>query len=119
MSILNKIKYELLILLLLTISIFFSFAADFWFYNYFLDINKSFNGVFLKEFFIGITKLGSSSWYFSISFIGFIVFYFNNKLLIIKFKKSNKIVNFFISSFFLYFNSWNYYSNCKTYYRKT
>ena len=100
MSVLNKTKYELLILLLLTISIFFSFDADFWFYRYFLDISKSFNGVFLKEFFIDITKLGSSSWYFAISFIGFIVFYLNNKLQIIKFKKSNKIVNFFISSFF-------------------
>ncbi|MDC3021834.1 phosphatase PAP2 family protein [Pelagibacteraceae bacterium] len=100
MSILNKIKYELLILLLLTVSIFFSFDTDFWFYSYFLDINKSFNGVFLKEFFIDITKLGSSSWYFAISFIGFIVFYLNNKLQIIKFKKSNKLVNFFIASFF-------------------
>ncbi len=100
MSTLNKTKYELLILFLLTISIFFSFDADFWFYIYFLDISKSFNGVFLKEFFIDITKLGSSSWYFAISFIGFIVFYLNNKLQIIKFKKSNKIVNFFISSFF-------------------
>jgi len=100
MSALNKTKYELLILFLLTISIFFSFDADFWFYSYFLDISKSFNGVFLKEFFIDITKLGSSSWYFAISFIGFIVFYLNNKLQIIKSKKSNKIVNFFISSFF-------------------
>ena len=100
MSILNKIKYELLILLLLTVSIFFSFDTDVWFYSYFLDIDKNFNGVFLKEFFINITKLGSSSWYFSISFIGFIVFYLNNKLQIIKFKKSNKLVNFFISSFF-------------------
>ena len=100
MSILNKTKYELLILLLLTISIFFSFDIDFLFYIYFLDINKSFNGVFLKEFFIGITKLGSSSWYFAISFIGFIVFYLNDKFQIIKFKKSDKIVSFFISSFF-------------------
>ena len=59
MSILNKIKYELLILLSLTVSIFFSFDTDFWFYSYFLDINKSFKNIFLKEFFVNITKLGS------------------------------------------------------------
>ncbi len=100
MSVLNKTKYELLILLFLIISIFFSFDVDFWFYSYSLDINKSFNGVFLKEFFIEITKLGSSSWYFVVSFIGFIVFHLNNKLQLIKFKKSNKIVSFFILSFF-------------------
>ena len=100
MSILNKVKYELLILILLTISIFFSFNVDLWFYSYFHDINKNFTGFFLKEFFISITKLGSSSWYFAISFIGFVFFYLNNKLQIIKFKKSNNIVNFFISSFF-------------------
>ncbi len=100
MSVLNKTKYELLVFLLLIITIFFSFDVDFWLYNYFLGINKSFNGVFLKEFYTDITKLGSSSWYFVISFIGFIVSYLNNKLQIIKFKKSDKMFSFFILSFF-------------------
>ncbi len=99
MSIFKSIKFELLILVLVTLSIFVSFNLDLWFYTNLLNLNQLSNGVFLKEFFSEITKLGSSSWYFSISIIGFVVFYINSKLQIIRVKSTNSLSNFFISSF--------------------
>mgnify|MGYP001401120223 FL=1 len=99
MSIFKSIKFELLILVLVTLSIFVSFNLDLWFYTNLLNLNQLSNGVFLKEFFSEITKLGSSSWYFSISIIGFVVFYINSKLQVIKAKSTNNLSNFFISSF--------------------
>ena len=100
MSIFNNIKFELLILLLITLSIFISFSSDLWFYTYFKNLTHNVNGVFLKEFFIDITKLGASSLYFAISLIGFSILYFNNKFQIIKTKAKDKLTNFFICSFF-------------------
>ncbi len=99
MSIIKSIKFELLILALITLSIFTSFNLDLFFYSYFINLNEWVNGIFLKEFFSEITKLGSSSWYFSITIIGFVIFYINNKLQIIKTKSAKNIYNFFISSF--------------------
>ena len=99
MSIFKSIKFELLILVLTTLSIFASFNIDLFFYSYFINLSEWVNGVFLKEFFSEITKLGSSSWYFSITIIGFVIFYVNNKLQIIKTKSVKNLSNFFISSF--------------------
>ena len=61
MSIFKSIKFELLILVLITLSIFASFNLDLFFYSYFTNLSDWANGVFLKEFFSEITKLGSSS----------------------------------------------------------
>ena len=99
MSIFKSIRFELLVLILITLSIFVSFNLDLWFYTNLLNLNQLSDGVFLKEFFSEITKLGSSSWYFSISIIGFVVFYINSKLQVIKAKSTNNLSNFFISSF--------------------
>ena len=99
MSIFKSIKFELLILVLITLSIFVSFNLDLWFYTNLLNLNQLSGGFFLKEFFSEITKLGSSSWYFSITIIGFVIFYINNKLQIIKTKSVKNLSNFFISSF--------------------
>ena len=98
MSILNGIKFQLLALLVITFSIFISYGIDIWFYNYFQNIDDSDNGLFLKEFFIDVTQLGRSSWYFAISIVGFIFFYFIKKSHITK-KIEEKVINFFISSF--------------------
>ena len=54
MSIFNSIKFELLILALITLSIFISFSSDLWFYSYFININEKVGNVFLKEFFTEI-----------------------------------------------------------------
>ena len=97
MSIFKSIKFELLILVLITLSIFASFNLDLFFYSYFINLSDWANGVFLKEFFSEITKLGSSSWYFSILIMGFVVFYINSKLRAIKDKSTNNLSSFFIS----------------------
>ena len=100
MSIFNSIKFELLIFVLVTLSVFVSFGSDLWFYNYFLNIDEKVSGVFLKEFFKEITRLGSSSWYFIITVMGFVIFYMINKLQIIKNKTTYDLSNFFITSFY-------------------
>ena len=100
MSLFKNIRVELLVLLIISLNVFISFNLDLGLYNYFKDFNKSINGVYLKEFFEDITRLGSSSWYFAISIIGLGVVYLNNKLGFVKIDKQKKISNFFISSFF-------------------
>ncbi len=100
MSPFKNIRIELLALLIISLNVFISFNLDLGLYNYFKDFNKSLNSVYLKEFFVDITRLGSSSWYFAISVIGFGVVYLNNRLEFIKIKKQKKISNFFVSSFF-------------------
>ena len=100
MILFKNIRVELLVLLIITSNVFISFNLDLGLYNYFKDFNKSLNGIYLKEFFVDITRLGSSSWYFVISIIGFGVVYLNNRLGFIKTEKPKKIGNFFISSFF-------------------
>ena len=54
MSIFKTIKFELLILALVTLSIFATFNLDLFFYSYFINVSEWVNGVFLKEFFSGI-----------------------------------------------------------------
>ncbi len=100
MSLFKNIRIELLVLLIISLNAFISFNLDLGLYNYFKDFNKSLNNVYLKEFFVDITRLGSSAWYFAISIIGFGVVYLNNRLDFIKIEKQKNISNFFISSFF-------------------
>ena len=93
MSLFKNIRVELLVLLIISLNVFISFNLDLGLYNYFKDFNKSLNSVYLKEFFEDITGLGSSSWYFAISIIGFGVLYLNNRFGLIKIEKQKKISN--------------------------
>ena len=99
MSLFKNIRIELLVLLIISLNVFISFNLDLGLFNYFKDFNKSLNSVYLKEFFKDITRLGSSSWYFAISVVGYGLFYFNNRFKIIRINQLNKSSNFFISSF--------------------
>ena len=74
MSVFNNIKIELVILFLISISIFISPSLDYKIYYFFNIIKKYDENIFLKDFFVQITKLGDSSWYFAISVIGFVFF---------------------------------------------
>ena len=100
MSFFKNIRVELFFLLIISLSIFISFNLDLAVYNYFKNFSESLNNIYLKEFFVDITRLGSSSWYFAISVVGFGLFYFNNRFKIIRINQLNKGSNFFISSFF-------------------
>ena len=101
MSLFKNIRVELFLFLIISLNVFISFNLDLGLYNYFKNFNSSLNSVYLKEFFEDITRLGSSSWYFGISIIGFGVVYLNNRLEFIKIEKQKNISNFFVSSFFI------------------
>ena len=75
----KKIKIELLILVLLFISIFILNGVDIGFYNFFNNSSKSFESIYLKDFFKQITILGDSKWYLFSSFFVIIFCYFIKK----------------------------------------
>jgi len=77
--VIKKFKIELLILVLLLISIFVLNGVDISFYNFFNNSSKSFEGIYLKDFFKQITILGDSKWYFFSSFFVIIFCYFIKK----------------------------------------
>lgn len=62
----KKIKIELVIFIILLANIILSYRADLSIYNYFYNLNYGVDTTYLKNFFIKITELGDSLWYFSI-----------------------------------------------------
>ena len=64
-------------------------------YNLFYDHIGTLNNIYLKKFFIKITKVGDSLWFFIISILGFFISYF-----LFKSKIKNKLIqnlkNFFL-----------------------
>ena len=93
----KKIKIELIILALLLIHIFILRNADIGIYNLFYEYIGSLNNIYLKNFFINITEIGDSLWFFVISILGFLITYFLSK---------SKIKNKFIQNskiFFIFF----------------
>ena len=76
----KNFKIELLILFVLLINIFISNSIDVGFYNFFDSFSKSFQNVFLKDFFKQITILGDSKWYFFLIFFIIIFCYFIKKI---------------------------------------
>tara|TARA_B100000686_G_C16803290_1_gene987812 strand:+ start:4711 stop:6066 length:1356 start_codon:yes stop_codon:yes gene_type:complete len=65
--VIKKFRFEIIVLAVLLINIFISYNIDIGFYNLFNNLNSSFNNIYLKEFFVEITILGSSMWYFIFS----------------------------------------------------
>ncbi len=98
MRVFSIIKIELVILLLITFSIFISFSFDVGVNNFFLSLSQDVDGKYLKDFFINITELGSSSWYFGIALFCLIILFTNKKINLIKFNNLENLINFFISS---------------------
>jgi lipid A 4'-phosphatase len=78
--VIKKFKIELLILGLLLISTFISNSVDIGFYNFFNNSSKSFEDIYLKDFFEQITVLGDSKWYFVLSFFVIFFCYFIKKI---------------------------------------
>ena len=75
----KKFKIEILILVVLLINIFISNGIDVSFYNFFDNISKSFQNIYLKDFFKQITILGDSKWYFFLLLFVIIFCYFGKK----------------------------------------
>ena len=79
----KKIKIELIVLFFLLIYIFSSFNLDLDFYFYLSDFDKNLNIIFLKNFFVNITTLGDSFWYFFFCIFGIVfIFIFEKKKLL-------------------------------------
>ena len=60
----KKIQIELSLFILLLISVLFTNKFDLWVNSLFTKFNYGIGSVYLKDFFIGITDLGDSLWYF-------------------------------------------------------
>ena len=93
----KKIKIELIILFLLLISIFFSYNLDLGFYYYFSDFDKGLNIIFLKNFFVNITALGDSFWYYFFCILGILIFFILEKTKLLFFINFKEVKNVFFS----------------------
>ena len=92
----KKIKIELIVLFLLLISIFFSNNLDLGFYLYFSDFDKSLNLIFLKNFFVNITVLGDSFWYFFFCVLSILVIFMLEKTKLLFFTYFKEVKNLFL-----------------------
>ncbi len=94
----KKIQIELILFSLLLINIFFSNSLDIFVYNFFSKLNYGPNKIYLKEFFIKITELGNSFWYFSAILLVFIFLFLVKKMSFMFFKNAQDLKNFCVSS---------------------
>lgn len=95
----KKIKIELIIFAFLLINIFLSYNIDIGFYNYFSKLNYGHGVIYLKGFFVEITKLGDSLWYFLLIPFVFLISFFFEKTKLLTYKNYLKIKTFSIFSF--------------------
>ena len=72
----KKIKIELIIIALLLGHIFILGNKNIEIYNLFYEHIGSVNNIYLKKFFINITEIGDSLWFFVLSVLGFLISYF-------------------------------------------
>ncbi len=98
MSLLVNIKVELFLLIIVFTSIFLFPELDISLHNFFLDFNKNINNEYLKDFFVDITELGNSAWYFGISLFFLIIFFLLKKLKTVSIKNLDEKINFFLTS---------------------
>ena len=82
----KKIQIELIILIILLSNALLSYKADLFIYDYFFNLNYGVDTTYLKNFFINVTELGDSVWYFSIVLLIAIVAFVGKFLKIISSK---------------------------------
>jgi len=97
--VIKKIQIELSLFILLLISIFFTNNFDFWVNNLLTKFNYGIGSVYLKDFFIRITELGDSLWYFLFFILLFFFSYLIKTLNIIDKEKYFYLKKFSIFSF--------------------
>ena len=95
----KKFKIELVVLAFLLLNIFVSYNLDIGLYNFFSDLTYSIDVVYLKIFFLKITTLGDSLWYFLIFILGALGLQLYNKAKPGINKSLNKYKNFFLYGF--------------------
>jgi len=73
--VIKKIQIELSLFIFLLIAVLFTKRFDLWVFNFFTKLNYGFESGYLKDFFIGITDLGDSLWYFLFFVLLFFISY--------------------------------------------
>lgn len=94
----KKIRLEITFLALLIALVLFTNKLDVGIYSYFSQLNYGSNVQYLKNFFIKITELGDSLWFFLILFSMSLVFLFAKKINLISVRKYTYLKNFSIFS---------------------
>ncbi len=93
---LKIIRFEILIIGILSLGILSASAFDIDFYTHSLSLKDIFKQVYLKKFFHDITILGDSFWYFLISATFIIIYYILNKNnLLEKFRNQFENIHFY------------------------
>ena len=95
----KKIQIEFSIFILLLISVLFTNKFDLWVNSLFTKFNYGGESVYLKDFFIGITDLGDSLWYFLFFTLLFFSSYLTKTLNIISKEKYFYLKKFSVFSF--------------------
>ena len=94
----KKYTIELAVIFLLILNIFVSSNVDLGIYAAFKNFNSFLNNIYLKKFFINLTELGDSLWYFLISFCGYVLCFLYKKF----YKNYKKILVIKANVFFLF-----------------
>jgi lipid A 4'-phosphatase len=97
--VIKKIQFELSLFILLLISVLFTNKFDLWVNSLFTKFNYGTGSVYLKDFFIGITDLGDSLWYFLFFTLLFFSSYLIKTLNIISKEKCFYLKKFSVFSF--------------------
>ena len=95
----KKIQIEFSLFILLLIFVLFTNKFDLWINNLFAQMNYGIGSIYLKEFFVGITDLGDSLWYFLIFTLIFFFSYLMKTLNIISEEKYLYLKKFSVFSF--------------------
>ena len=97
MSFLNHIKIELIIFFILVTSIFIFRDLDISIHNFVTEYFQKQGNDYLINFFINVTELGDSLWYFILSISFLVLFYIIKKIDLFKIKNLDKKLNLCIS----------------------
>ncbi len=96
----KKIQIELVLIILIIINISLSNRLDLAIYNYFYNLNYGFETFSLKNFFIGVTELGDSFWYFLVFVLVFLISFVGKTTKTLSSESYLRIRNFTIFGFF-------------------
>jgi len=107
--VIKKIKIELIIIVILILNIFITANSNIEIYNKFNNFDFNLGSNYLKDFFVKITELGNSLWFFLISASIYIICFLIEKITNNKSLKKLKLVSLFF--FFLNTNYWSINTN--------
>ncbi len=98
MGIYKKIKYETLLLIIVTLVVLLPFNLDGALNDFFFILGNNLSNDYLNIFFIKITELGNSVWYFGICLFSLLSLFINKKINFINISAQDKIINFFVKA---------------------